>query len=148
MRNCIKRCLYHKVDNLVRDNAGVLVDGELGIVFGFLPRLITFKYHLIEARVLGDGGRIDPQFLILFSEVGVGPILLSFQDWYLSLVSCLKWSFALVSSAGLSKKPAKERKEIKTKNLSHKIRWPPIFFPSSSWSSCIGSKGRNRNKWL
>ena len=34
--NCIKRCLYHKVDNLVRDNAGVLVDGELGIVFGFL----------------------------------------------------------------------------------------------------------------
>ena len=79
-------------------------------------------------RVVGDGGRIDPQFFILFSEVGVGPILLSFQDWYLSLVSCLKWSCALVSSAGLSKKPAKERKEIKTKNLSHKIRWPPIFF--------------------
>ena len=72
--------VFHKVDNLVRDNAGVLVDGELGIVFGFLPRLITFKHHLIEARVLGDGGRIDPQFFILFSEVGVGPILLSFQD--------------------------------------------------------------------
>ena len=52
----------------------------MGIVFGFLPRLITFKYHLIEARVVGDGGRIDPQFFILFSEVGVGPILLSFQD--------------------------------------------------------------------
>ena len=28
--------VFHKVDNLVRDNAGVLVDGELGIVFSFL----------------------------------------------------------------------------------------------------------------
>ena len=36
--------------------------------------------------VAGDGGRIDPQFFILFPELGVDPILISFQDLYLSLV--------------------------------------------------------------
>ena len=34
----------------------------------------------------GDGGRIDPQFFILFPELGVDPIFISFQDLYLSLV--------------------------------------------------------------
>ena len=37
--------------------------------------LIIFKDHQIEA---GDGGWIEPQFVILFSELGVDPILLSF----------------------------------------------------------------------
>ena len=39
--------------------------------------------------VMGNGGRIEPHFFILFSELGVDPIFLSFQDWYLSLVSSL-----------------------------------------------------------
>ena len=36
--------------------------------------------------VAGDGGRIDPQFFILFPELGVDPILISSQGLYLSLV--------------------------------------------------------------
>lgn len=42
--------------------------------------LIIFKDHQIEAGagVVGDGGWIEPQFVILFSELGVDPILLSF----------------------------------------------------------------------
>lgn len=35
---------------------------------------------LTEAGVVGDGGLIEPQFFILFSELGVDPILLSFKD--------------------------------------------------------------------
>lgn len=59
-----------------------MVDDEQETVFGFLPKLIIYKYRLIEAEtgVVGDGGRIEPQFFILFSELGVDPILLSFQD--------------------------------------------------------------------
>ena len=68
----------------------------------------------------GDGGRIEPQFFILFSELAVDPILLSFQDWYLSLILYLRWSCSLVSSFGRSNKPAKQGNEIKTKHLSHK----------------------------
>ena len=36
-----------------------------------------------------NGGRIEPHFFILFSELGVDPIFLYFQDWYLSLVFSL-----------------------------------------------------------
>ena len=59
-----------------------MVDDEQETVFGFLPKLIIKKYRLIEAEtgMVGDGGRIEPQFFILFSELGVDPILLSFQD--------------------------------------------------------------------
>ena len=64
----------------------------------------------------GGGWRIEPQFFILFSELGVGPILLSFQDWYLSLILYLRWSCSLVSSFGRSNKPAKQGNEIKTKH--------------------------------
>ena len=59
-----------------------MVDDKQETVFGFLPKLIIYKYRLIEAEtgVVGDGGRIEPQLLILFPELGVDPILLSFQD--------------------------------------------------------------------
>ena len=42
--------------------------------------LIIFKDHQIEAGagVVGDGGWIEPQFVIVFSELGVDPISLSF----------------------------------------------------------------------
>ena len=41
-----------------------MVDDEQETVFGFLPKLIIYKYRLIEAEtgVVGDGGRIEPQF--------------------------------------------------------------------------------------
>ena len=106
----------------LRKVAGAVVDDEQETVFGFLPKLIIYKYRLIEAEtgVVGDGGRIEPQFFILFSELGVDPILLSFQDWYLSLILYLRWSCSLVSSFGRSTKPAKQGNEIKTKHLSHK----------------------------
>ena len=65
--------------------AGVVVDSGQETVFGFLPRLKTFEYCLLEAGVLiifkdhqieagagvvGDCGWIEPQFVILFSEWG------------------------------------------------------------------------------
>ena len=43
----------------------------------------------LEAGVMENGGRIEPHFFILFSELGVDPIFLYFQDWYLSLVFSL-----------------------------------------------------------
>ena len=46
-----------------------VVDGEISVI-----------NFLIEGGVVGDGGRIDPQFFILFSELGVDPILFCFQD--------------------------------------------------------------------
>ena len=55
-----------------------------------------------------------------FYSIGGPPILLSFQDWYLSLVLYLRWSCSLVSSFGWLNKPAKQGNEIKTKNLGHK----------------------------
>lgn len=42
--------------------------------------LLSVLNYLIEAGVGGDGVRIEPQFFILFSELGVDLILLSFQD--------------------------------------------------------------------
>lgn len=40
--------------------------------------LLSVLNYLIEAGVGGDGVRIEPQFFILFSELGVDLILLSF----------------------------------------------------------------------
>ena len=40
--------------------------------------LLSVVNYLIEAGVGGDGVRIEPQFFILFSELGVDLILLSF----------------------------------------------------------------------
>lgn len=40
--------------------------------------LLSVVNYLIEAGVGGDGVRIAPQFFILFSELGVDLILLSF----------------------------------------------------------------------
>ena len=40
--------------------------------------LLSVLNYLIEAGVGGDGVRIEPQFFILFSELGVDPIFLSF----------------------------------------------------------------------
>lgn len=40
--------------------------------------LLSVLNYLIEAGVGGDGVRIEPQFLFLFSELGVDLILLSF----------------------------------------------------------------------
>ena len=54
--------------------AGVVLDGEQGIVFYFLPRQITVLNCLIETGVVGDRGRIEPQCFILLSELGVDPI--------------------------------------------------------------------------
>ena len=54
--------------------AGVVLDGEQGIVFYFLPRQITVLNCLIETGVVGDRGRIEPQCFILLSESGVDPI--------------------------------------------------------------------------
>ena len=51
--------VFHKVDNLVRDNADVLVDGELGIVFSFLPRLITFTEVPSNRGACGGGWWTD-----------------------------------------------------------------------------------------
>ena len=38
-------------------------------IFCYITVLKDFKC-LIEADLVGDGGRIDPQFVILFSELG------------------------------------------------------------------------------
>ena len=48
--------------------AGVVVESGQETVDGFLPWLIIAKCRLIEAGegVVGDGGRIEPQFFILF----------------------------------------------------------------------------------
>lgn len=54
--------------------AGVVLDGEQGIVFYFLPRQITVLNCLIETGVVGDRGRIEPQCFILLSESGVHPV--------------------------------------------------------------------------
>ena len=40
--------------------------------------LLSVVNYLIEAGVGGDGVRIEPQFFIVFSELGVDLILLSF----------------------------------------------------------------------
>ena len=40
--------------------------------------LLSVLNYLIEAGVGGDGVRIEPQFFMLFSELGVDLILLSF----------------------------------------------------------------------
>lgn len=40
--------------------------------------LLSVLNYLIEAGVGGDGVRIEPQFFILFSELGVDLILLAF----------------------------------------------------------------------
>ena len=40
--------------------------------------LLSVLNYLIEAGVGGDGVRIEPQFFILFSELGVDLIFLSF----------------------------------------------------------------------
>lgn len=40
--------------------------------------LLSVVNYLIEAGVGGDGVRIEPQFFMLFSELGVDLILLSF----------------------------------------------------------------------
>ena len=40
--------------------------------------LLSVVNYLIEAGVGGDGVRIEPRFFILFSELGVDLILLSF----------------------------------------------------------------------
>ena len=40
--------------------------------------LLSVLNYLIEAGVGGDGVRIEPQFFIVFSELGVDLILLSF----------------------------------------------------------------------
>ena len=44
--------------------------GGRGTAFGFFPSEITDTKCLIEADLVGGGGRIDPQFVILFSELG------------------------------------------------------------------------------
>ena len=50
--------------------ADVVLDGEQGIVFYFLPGQITVLNCLIETGVVGDRGRIEPQCFILLSEWG------------------------------------------------------------------------------
>ena len=40
--------------------------------------LLSVVNYLIEAGVGGDGVRIEPQFFIVFSELGVDLILLAF----------------------------------------------------------------------
>ena len=73
--------------------AGVVVDSGQETVFGFLPRLKTFEYCLLEAGVLiifkdhqieagagvvGDGGWIETPICHFILGMGVDPILLSF----------------------------------------------------------------------
>ena len=67
---------------------------------------------------MGDGGRIDPQFFILFSELGVDPILFCFSRLIFVTGLILKVIVFLGISFGWWKKPAKLGNEIKTKNLS------------------------------
>ena len=50
-------------------------------------RLITFKYCLMEAGVVGDGGWIKPQFFTLFSELG------SIQFCLRSKIDICLWSY-------------------------------------------------------
>ena len=54
----------------------------------FPSKLITYKYLLIGAGVVGDGGRIKPQFFILFSELG------SIQFLFLSKIVICLWPYA------------------------------------------------------
>lgn len=56
-------------------------------------------WFLSKVGGVGDGERIEPQFFHFIPWIW-GRSNFAFQDWYLSLVSCLRWSCFLVFSFG------------------------------------------------
>lgn len=106
-------------------------------IFQFPPNAVKFD-KLTDRRGGGGCGQIESQCFTLFSELGFDPILLSFQDWYFSMVSCLRWSCSLLScflwSKNLQNRQMKSRPRI----------WDIKRYPPSDFIRLL-PKGRQTN---